>query len=270
MGEQFAPWLTLRFGIHFALPLPTSICGCGSGESGCSACGCCKACARELDGQEARQRGIFDAVKEMIPLDLLLGTQTDRPAGRPTSRRPLPRLVPPLFTFHFVPRRYDCAFSYVARSLNGLRLVGPSVTTVVCCNVDQCVSRWRFTSTPLVRCDRAAAESLLGHRASPSFIDVCFVLPCSILLSSPSFFSLLQSVSATCTWGLFFCVFFSCACASPSRSEHRGAHPDPSGGEAPEDQPPTPAGGRQRYAAGPRDPVPGRGLLGGGAPLLAL
>lgn len=53
------------------------ICGCGSGESGCSACGCCKACARELDGQEARQRGIFDAVKEMIPLDLLLGTPTD-------------------------------------------------------------------------------------------------------------------------------------------------------------------------------------------------
>ncbi|KAG7253966.1 hypothetical protein CRUP_026557, partial [Coryphaenoides rupestris] len=42
-------------------------------RSGCSACGCCKACARELDGQEARQRGIFDAVKEMIPLDLLLG-----------------------------------------------------------------------------------------------------------------------------------------------------------------------------------------------------
>lgn len=35
-------------------------------------CGCCKACARELDGQEARQRGILDAVKEMIPLDLLL------------------------------------------------------------------------------------------------------------------------------------------------------------------------------------------------------
>ena len=53
--------------------LQISICGCGSGESGCSACGCCKACARELDGQEARQRGIFDAVKEMIPLDLLLG-----------------------------------------------------------------------------------------------------------------------------------------------------------------------------------------------------
>lgn len=55
------------------LSIINSICGCGSGESGCSVCGCCKACARELDGQEARQRGIFDAVKEMIPLDLLLG-----------------------------------------------------------------------------------------------------------------------------------------------------------------------------------------------------
>lgn len=40
-------------------------------------CGCCKACARELDGQEARQRGILDAVKEMIPLDLLLGNLMD-------------------------------------------------------------------------------------------------------------------------------------------------------------------------------------------------
>lgn len=40
-------------------------------------CGCCKACARELDGQEARQRGILDAVKEMIPLDLLLGNVMD-------------------------------------------------------------------------------------------------------------------------------------------------------------------------------------------------
>nr|XP_006639089.1 PREDICTED: E3 ubiquitin-protein ligase MYCBP2 isoform X16 [Lepisosteus oculatus] len=57
--------------------VPGGICGCGSGESGCSACGCCKACARELDGQEARQRGIFDAVKEMIPLDLLLGVNIE-------------------------------------------------------------------------------------------------------------------------------------------------------------------------------------------------
>ncbi|XP_041440248.1 E3 ubiquitin-protein ligase MYCBP2 isoform X6 [Xenopus laevis] len=53
--------------------VPGGICGCGSGESGCGVCGCCKACAQELDGQEARQRGILDAVKEMIPLDLLLG-----------------------------------------------------------------------------------------------------------------------------------------------------------------------------------------------------
>ncbi|XP_062862093.1 E3 ubiquitin-protein ligase MYCBP2 isoform X11 [Trichomycterus rosablanca] len=57
--------------------VPGGICGCGSGESGCSLCGCCKACARELDGQEARQRGIFDAVKEMIPLDLLLGVNIE-------------------------------------------------------------------------------------------------------------------------------------------------------------------------------------------------
>ncbi|KAK7882381.1 hypothetical protein WMY93_028555 [Mugilogobius chulae] len=61
--------------------VPGGICGCGSGESGCSVCGCCKACARELDGQEARQRGIFDAVKEMIPLDLLLAVPVPPPPG---------------------------------------------------------------------------------------------------------------------------------------------------------------------------------------------
>ncbi|XP_062862090.1 E3 ubiquitin-protein ligase MYCBP2 isoform X9 [Trichomycterus rosablanca] len=61
--------------------VPGGICGCGSGESGCSLCGCCKACARELDGQEARQRGIFDAVKEMIPLDLLLAMPVPPPPG---------------------------------------------------------------------------------------------------------------------------------------------------------------------------------------------
>uniref|UniRef100_A0A4W4F0K6 E3 ubiquitin-protein ligase MYCBP2 n=1 Tax=Electrophorus electricus TaxID=8005 RepID=A0A4W4F0K6_ELEEL len=61
--------------------VPGGICGCGSGESGCSSCGCCKACARELDGPEARQRGIFDAVKEMIPLDLLLAVPVPPPPG---------------------------------------------------------------------------------------------------------------------------------------------------------------------------------------------
>ncbi|RXM27520.1 E3 ubiquitin-protein ligase MYCBP2 [Acipenser ruthenus] len=71
--------------------VPGGICGCGSGESGCSACGCCKACARELDGQEARQRGIFDAVKEMIPLDLLLdgsGERGDKDASKITTYPP--------------------------------------------------------------------------------------------------------------------------------------------------------------------------------------
>uniref|UniRef100_A0A8C9U137 RCR-type E3 ubiquitin transferase n=1 Tax=Scleropages formosus TaxID=113540 RepID=A0A8C9U137_SCLFO len=55
--------------------VPGGICGCGSGESGCAACGCCKACAQELNGQDAQQRG--NSVKEIVPLDLLLGVNIE-------------------------------------------------------------------------------------------------------------------------------------------------------------------------------------------------
>lgn len=44
------------------------------------------------------------------------------------------------------------------------------------------------------------AESLLLHRISPSFIDVCLVLFCSAL--SSLLLLLLHPVSAACTWGL--------------------------------------------------------------------
>lgn len=91
------------------------------------------------------------------------------------------------------------------------------------------------------------AESLLLHHLSPSFIDVCLVLFCSA--PSSLLLLLLHPVWAACTWGLLF--FFSCACPSPSRSEHRRTHSDPSGGETTEDQPPAQAGGGQRYGSGP-------------------
>ena len=75
------------------------------------------------------------------------------------------------------------------------------------------------------------------------------VLFCSALLCLPS-----SSSSSSCILsGLpvpgAFCIF-SCACPSPSRSKHRGAHSDPSGGETTEDQPPAQAGGGQRYGSG--------------------
>lgn len=70
---------------------------------------------------------------------------------------------------------------------------------------------------------------------------------CSALLRLPSssFSCILSGLSIP---GAFF--VFSCACPSPSRSEHRGAHPDPSGGETAEDQSPAQAGGGQRYESG--------------------
>lgn len=81
---------------------------------------------------------------------------------------------------------------------------------------------------------------------TPSFIDVCLVLFCSAPLRS-----VFCSASSLCILSWLpvpgaFCVF-SCACPSPSRSEHRGAHSDPSGGETSADQSPAQAGGRQRY-----------------------
>lgn len=83
--------------------------------------------------------------------------------------------------------------------------------------------------------------------ASPSCYSIihwclsCFVLLCSVFCSASSLciLSWLPVPGA-------FCVF-SCACPSPSRSEHRGAHSDPSGGETSADQSPAQAGGRQRY-----------------------
>lgn len=84
----------------------------------------------------------------------------------------------------------------------------------------------------------------LLHHVGPSFIHVRLVLFCSVPSRS-------GSTSSCILWGLPPCppgpLCFSCACPSPSRREHRGAHPDPSGGEAPEDQPPPQAGGGPRY-----------------------
>lgn len=76
------------------------------------------------------------------------------------------------------------------------------------------------------------------------------VLFCSALLCIPSSFS---SSCCCCILSRLpvpgaFCVF-SCACPSPPRSEHRGAHSDPSGGETAEDQPPAQAGGGPRYGS---------------------
>ena len=71
------------------------------------------------------------------------------------------------------------------------------------------------------------------------------VLFCSALLRLPSSSINLSGLPVPGA----LCVF-SCACPSPSRSEHWGAHSDPSGGETTEDQSATQAGGGQRYGAG--------------------
>lgn len=87
------------------------------------------------------------------------------------------------------------------------------------------------------------SESLL-HRLVTAIIHwclSCFVLLCSVFCP---FFSL--CILSWLPVSGAFCVF-SCACPSPSRSEHWGAHSDPSGGETSADQSPAQAGGRQRY-----------------------
>lgn len=83
---------------------------------------------------------------------------------------------------------------------------------------------------------------LLHHLAA--IFHWCVSRFCSALLH----LFLHPASSLGCLYLRAFCVF-SCACPSPSRSEHWGAHSDPPGGEATKDQPQTPAGGGQRYGS---------------------
>lgn len=49
-----------------------SECGCGSGDSGCNACGCCRVCAEDKDRwdgmfqMEAEEADMFSALKERL------------------------------------------------------------------------------------------------------------------------------------------------------------------------------------------------------------
>lgn len=83
--------------------------------------------------------------------------------------------------------------------------------------------------------------SPLSVHHSLMFVLFCFVLLCSAPLHPPF------CLPMACLY-LGPCVF-SCACPSPSRSEHRGAHSDPPGGETSEDQSSAQARGRQRYGS---------------------
>ena len=267
------------FFLSVCLRLPTSICGCGSGESGCSACGCCKACARELDGQEARQGGIFDAVKEMIPLDLLLGMTTDV----------LHDFILPCFALLFI--QYFHLFYVTTRIISILLKAKVKISclyvTFQCQWFALCwilniwsellnvlrrdVYRLQFMSfsAMLVCClchTLSVASAWTQYLAQLSLLILLFycrivqshcfsitslhhslmcVLFCSALLRLPSSSIILSGLPVPGA----LCVF-SCACPSPSRSEHWGAHSDPSGGETSEDQSATQAGGGQRYGAG--------------------
>ena len=51
---------------------PCSECGCGSGDSGCKECGCCRVCAEDKDRwdgmfqMEADEADLFSALKEKL------------------------------------------------------------------------------------------------------------------------------------------------------------------------------------------------------------
>lgn len=106
----------------------------------------------------------------------------------------------------------------------------------------QCVLRWCISHTScrsffiLFLCCHCFTIVSVHH-------SLMFVLFCSVLLPLLSFCVL----SGLPVPGVFY--VFSCACPSPSRSEHWGAHSDPSGGETSEDQSATQAGGGQRYGS---------------------
>lgn len=102
-----------------------------------------------------------------------------------------------LFTFHLVPHVTIVHFQ-TSSILKWLVPRSPVSNECHALHIYQCVSLWRFSLTPLICYYCVVAESLLGHRVSPSFIDVCCVLPCSILPFSPSFFSLLLPPPAIC------------------------------------------------------------------------
>lgn len=107
----------------------------------------------------------------------------------------------------------------------------------------------------LVLCRVIASPSCLHH--SLMFVLFCFALLCLPLSSSSSFFCILSGLPVPGA-----CCVFSCACPSPSRSEHWGAHSDPSGGETSEDQSPAQAGGGQRYGSRLNRMCLGKGLCG--------